>query len=131
MYFFFSSRRLHTRCALVTGVQTCALPICLDTDPQARRRANLRRLLSPRHVAFVGGQSVVDPIKLCRRAGFVGEIWAVNPKHAELAGAPCFPTVADLPAAPDATFIGVPREITVDIVRQLAARGAGGCVDRK
>src|SRR3546814_9965759 len=27
--FFFSSRRRHTRCALVTGVQTCALPICL------------------------------------------------------------------------------------------------------
>src|SRR3546814_7282336 len=28
--FFFSSRRRHTRCALVTGVQTCALPICRD-----------------------------------------------------------------------------------------------------
>src|SRR3546814_7400939 len=28
--FFFSSRRRHTRCALVTGVQTCALPICGD-----------------------------------------------------------------------------------------------------
>src|SRR3546814_4272824 len=28
--FFFSSRRRHTRCALVTGVQTCALPIWLD-----------------------------------------------------------------------------------------------------
>src|SRR3546814_5401112 len=28
MVFFFSSRRRHTRCALVTGVQTCALPIC-------------------------------------------------------------------------------------------------------
>src|SRR3546814_17657143 len=28
MSFFFSSRRRHTRCALVTGVQTCALPIC-------------------------------------------------------------------------------------------------------
>src|SRR3546814_18363208 len=27
MVFFFSSRRRHTRCALVTGVQTCALPI--------------------------------------------------------------------------------------------------------
>src|SRR3546814_12275848 len=27
--FFFASRRRHTRCALVTGVQTCALPICL------------------------------------------------------------------------------------------------------
>src|SRR3546814_7693587 len=37
VFVFFSSRRLHTRCALVTGVQTCALPICksafhLDLD---------------------------------------------------------------------------------------------------
>src|SRR3546814_8982954 len=30
---FFSSRRRHTRCALVTGVQTCALPICVRTTP--------------------------------------------------------------------------------------------------
>src|SRR3546814_1813963 len=30
--FFFSSRRRHTRCALVTGVQTCALPICSARD---------------------------------------------------------------------------------------------------
>src|SRR3546814_6937563 len=29
LFFFFSSRRRHTRCALVTGVQTCALPISL------------------------------------------------------------------------------------------------------
>src|SRR3546814_9687725 len=29
MWLFFSSRRRHTRCALVTGVQTCALPISL------------------------------------------------------------------------------------------------------
>src|SRR3546814_2600911 len=28
LFFFFSSRRRHTICALVTGVQTCALPIC-------------------------------------------------------------------------------------------------------
>src|SRR3546814_7799884 len=30
--FFFSSRRRHTRCALVTGVQTCALPIFIHDD---------------------------------------------------------------------------------------------------
>src|SRR3546814_2777553 len=30
--FFFSSRRRHTRCALVTGVQTCALPISLGGE---------------------------------------------------------------------------------------------------
>src|SRR3546814_7096112 len=29
--FFFSSRRLHTSCALVTGVQTCSLPIYVAT----------------------------------------------------------------------------------------------------
>src|SRR3546814_3927139 len=37
MCFFFSSRRRHTRCALVTGVQTCALPISylhLAPDPE-------------------------------------------------------------------------------------------------
>src|SRR3546814_2405849 len=34
LFFFFSSRRRHTRCALVTGVQTCALPIstCVYSD---------------------------------------------------------------------------------------------------
>src|SRR3546814_5619309 len=32
MFVFFSSRRRHTRCALVTGVQTCALPI-FDVTP--------------------------------------------------------------------------------------------------
>src|SRR3546814_3700120 len=31
IFFFFSSRRRHTRCALVTGVQTCALPISRAT----------------------------------------------------------------------------------------------------
>src|SRR3546814_4766848 len=35
LFFLFSSRRRHTRCALVTGVQTCALPIyCLDRVAQ-------------------------------------------------------------------------------------------------
>src|SRR3546814_10393783 len=45
--FFFSSRRRHTRCALVTGVQTCALPIChgssenrAEDPPSSRPSAN-------------------------------------------------------------------------------------------
>src|SRR3546814_8318911 len=37
--FFVSSRRRHTRCALVTGVQTCALPIS-DDKPAYLRRVN-------------------------------------------------------------------------------------------
>src|SRR3546814_10846384 len=34
-FFFFSSRRRHTRCALVTGVQTCALPIFAYSEAKA------------------------------------------------------------------------------------------------
>src|SRR3546814_5660635 len=43
LFFFFSSRRRHTRCALVTGVQTCALPILGEEGGAARfgRRAGI------------------------------------------------------------------------------------------
>src|SRR3546814_4629234 len=38
VFFFLSSRRRHTRCALVTGVQTCALPIWIGrTGCRAQR----------------------------------------------------------------------------------------------
>src|SRR3546814_8248597 len=45
MIFFFSSRRRHTRCALVTGVQTCALPIsgALEYRPTTIVRCPCRR----------------------------------------------------------------------------------------
>src|SRR3546814_17786890 len=47
--FFFSSRRRHTRCALVTGVQTCALPILVRGQPRRLpcSIAGNRRDLSP------------------------------------------------------------------------------------
>src|SRR3546814_5017080 len=40
LFFFFSSRRRHTRCALVTGVQTCALPICTIAAVERGGRPN-------------------------------------------------------------------------------------------
>src|SRR3546814_14627466 len=39
---FFSSRSRHTRCALVTGVQTCALPISVEAHPVDQGRQTLR-----------------------------------------------------------------------------------------
>src|SRR3546814_3152384 len=41
MIFLFSSRRRHTRCALVTGVQTCALPICPASKPASEQETAL------------------------------------------------------------------------------------------
>src|SRR3546814_8329001 len=46
--FFFSSRRRHTRCALVTGVQTCALPICLTCLEAGIARPEIKFLLISR-----------------------------------------------------------------------------------
>ena len=60
--------------------------------------------------------------------GFQGDIWPVHPRHATLEGLPCYRDVDALPAAPDASFVAVPREGTIDIVSRLAARGAGGAV---
>lgn len=94
----------------------------------SQRRHNLRRLLRPRHVAIVGGQAMADSIRRCADTGFGGEVWVVNPKYAELGGRRCYASIADLPEAPDATFIAVPREATIDILRQLNARRAAGAI---
>src|SRR3546814_7517015 len=55
-YFCFSSRRRHTRCALVTGVQTCALPIFFADDRdaafellRAQHHRNLRAAMPRTH----------------------------------------------------------------------------------
>jgi acyl-CoA synthetase (NDP forming) len=92
------------------------------------RRENLKRLLKPRHIAFVGGKAVEDCINATRKSGFTGHIWAVHPQYTELAGVACVPSLADLPEPPDATLIAVSRERTVDVVAELNAMGAGGAV---
>ena len=52
----------------------------------------------------------------------------MHPRRAEVEGVKAYASVADLPGAPDAVFIGVNRFATIDIVRELAARGAGGAI---
>src|SRR3546814_5273772 len=55
MRFFFSSRRRHTRCALVTGVQTCALPIsgAFDLHPVFRAATRVSGVSTFRYDAFL------------------------------------------------------------------------------
>ncbi|RFO98138.1 CoA-binding protein [Rhodoferax lacus] len=88
----------------------------------------LQRLFSPRSIAVFGGRAAVEVIRQCRKLGFTGALWPVHPTRSEMEGLPCFADVASLPAAPDAAFIAVPAEATVQVVRQLAARGAGGAI---
>jgi len=91
------------------------------TDP-------LRRLLSPRHVSVFGGRAAAEVVRQCRQLGFAGDIWPVHPRHEFMEGLRCYPDVAALPAAPDASFIAVPRQGTIEVVGALAARGAGGVI---
>jgi acyl-CoA synthetase (NDP forming) len=93
-----------------------------------QQRENLSRMLAPQSIAFIGGSFAAMAIRRSVELGFEGDIWPVNPKLDELEGFPCFKSVDDLPAAPDAAFVGVRRELTIDIVRTLSAMGTGGCV---
>ncbi len=60
--------------------------------------------------------------------GFDGALWPVHPKRPEIAGVPAFARLSDLPGAPDAAFVGVNREATLDVVQELSQAGAGGAV---
>ena len=91
-------------------------------------RDNLKRLLAPRHVAFVGGRSMARALKRCAEGGYAGQMWLVNPQHDELEGVPCVRQISDLPCGPDAVFIATNRELTLTCVRELAAKGAGGAI---
>ncbi len=88
---------------------------------------SLDRLFRPHSVAVVGGgawgRSVVAQLG---KLGFPGKVWPVHPSAADVAGIPAFPSLAALPSAPDATFVGVNRKATVEVIRHLSAMGAGG-----
>ena len=90
--------------------------------------ANLERLLRPLSIAVVGGQAAGRVAEQCDRLGFHGEVWPVHPKREVVAGRRAFASIDDLPGAPDAVFVGVNREATVDAVAKLAQMGAGGAV---
>ena len=90
---------------------------------------DLERLLRPRSIAVVGGGAWCDSvIEQNQKIGFKGDIWPVHPKKDSVGGLPAFKTLADLPNAPDATFIGVNRRATIDLVGELNQMGAGGAV---
>ncbi|SEM44357.1 Acyl-CoA synthetase (NDP forming) [Pseudomonas sp. ok272] len=91
-------------------------------------RDNLKRLLAPRHVAFVGGRSMARAFKRCADGGYAGQMWLVNPQHDSLDGVPCVRSIAELPCGPDAVFIATNRELTLTCVSELAAKGAGGAI---
>src|SRR3546814_6608982 len=72
--FFFSSRRRHTRCALVTGVQTCALPIFLPASMFANGWLTLKLVVLVRGVLLMASGKDVSGERqnnlMIKRVGF-------------------------------------------------------------
>jgi acyl-CoA synthetase (NDP forming) len=91
--------------------------------------SRLDRLFRPKSIAVVGGgvwgASVIEQ---CQKIGFEGDIWPVHPKRDTVSGLRVYPGLDALPGVPDATFVGVNRNSTIDIVAQLSAMGAGGAI---
>src|SRR3546814_6391321 len=114
IFFFFASRRRHTRCALVTGVQTCALPI------SALAYLNYKRLPTGMSAALPSATStaynyvIYLPVTLYRP-------WAVRPDDTGLnLGSPAIPGVPaqlKIDWATDAgDFFGTPNSAVLSAV---------------
>ncbi|MEZ5535396.1 MAG: acetate--CoA ligase family protein [Thiolinea sp.] len=88
----------------------------------------LQRLLAPRSIAVIGGVQAEAVVQQCQRMEYAGVVWPVHPTRSDLSGLPVFKSLAELPGVPDVAFIGVNRELTVSMVRELSAMGAGGAV---
>lgn len=91
-------------------------------------RENIKRLLAPQSLAFVGGRSMALAAQRCLRGGFEGPVCLVTPNHLEMEGVHCVTRIEDLPFAPDGVFLGVNLQATLTLVQQLSALGAGGVV---
>jgi len=86
------------------------------------------RLVNPRTIAIFGGAQAQEAIHQCDILGYDGEIWPVHPKADEVQGRKVYRSVDELPGSPDASYVGVNRNLTIDIVRGLAERDAGGAI---
>ncbi len=89
---------------------------------------NLARVLRPKSIAVLGAGWALNVIEQCAKMGFEGPVWPVHPSKSEIGGLRAYASLADLPSAPDATFIGVNRNATIEVVRELSAMGAGGAI---
>src|SRR3546814_15438555 len=89
--FFFSSRRRHTRCALVTGVQTCALPISRLRAALAARQPRAPFVLMRSDLFF----PEVAAVAAMLRAGLPDRVTTLHFTGIDFGGHPAHPSPPD------------------------------------
>ena len=88
----------------------------------------LNRLFNPNTIAIYGGGWGENVITQLTKMSFGGKIWPIHPYKKSVAGIRCFKNTSELPSSPDASFIGVNRSKTPQILRELSDIGSGGAV---
>jgi acyl-CoA synthetase (NDP forming) len=91
-------------------------------------KLRLQRLMAPKSIAVFGAQGADFAVSESQKMGFKGPIYAVHPTREQIAGLTCYQDVKELPTPPDAAYIAVNAEASIDIVAALNAIGAGGAV---
>jgi acyl-CoA synthetase (NDP forming) len=89
---------------------------------------NLKRFLIPKSIAVYGGSWAVNVIEQLQKSNYSGQIWPVHPNRPDVGGIKCYTNTQSLPAVPDAAFIGVNRELTIQVIAELKSIGAGGAI---
>ncbi|WP_298676534.1 acetate--CoA ligase family protein [uncultured Lentibacter sp.] len=90
---------------------------------------DLFRLLNPRAIAVIGGGAwCASILKAAEMIGYEGEIFPVHPEGKVIAGRQAVRRLAEWDGPIDAAFIGVNRNATIEVVRELRALGSGGAV---
>ena len=94
---------------------------------------NLHKIFAARSVAVIGGSesasSVGRTVMLnLSQSSFPGAVYAVNPKHKQVLGKPCFESVSQLPPSVDLAIICTPAPTVSALLRECAAAGILGVV---
>lgn len=92
----------------------------------------LGRLLDPRSIAIFGATERPSPgrtlLSALDRLGFKGDVYPINPKYDQVLGKTCYPSLRDLPGAPDVVALCVGAGDMLGHFTTLAEIGAGGAV---
>ena len=101
-----------------------------DLAPPKAAAGGLDKLFQPRSIAFIGASErntapASRGLRHCVRLGFKGGLYPINPKHQELFGVACRPTLASVPEPVDLAMIALGAEATLDAVAACKEAGVG------
>ena len=89
---------------------------------------NFKKLFQPKSLAIVGGYWADFVVQGNRKLGFKGPIWRINPNRKSYKKNKYYKNIKELPGIPDCVYIGVSRDLTVDVIKDFQSIGTGGAV---